>query len=979
MGTNRYCCLFISIPAFFLSLSLAVLSVACGGSPSSTSGSQAKTLTSVSVSPATANISAGSTQQFTATAKYSDGSTADVTSSATWAAATQSVATVTTGGLAKGMAPGSTTVSATVSGMSGSATLKVAAALTSIAVSPSSATIVVGATQQFSATATYSDGSTVNVTSTATWTSATPSVATVSSSGLATGVAGGSSVVTAALGGVTSAGVSLIVLAKTVTSIAVSPPAASTYTTDTEQFTATASYSDGSIAIVTSTATWASATTSVATISSSGLATGVAAGTSAITAALAGVTSPAVTLTVQAKAVTSIAVTPGTASTYTTDTQQFSATATYNDGSTASVTSTASWTSSVAGVATINSSGLATGVTAGTSMVTASLSGITSPPSTLTVQTKALTSITVAPANPNVAEDGTLQFGATGTYNDGSTGNVTSAVTWSVDHITGGNSADGTVTTAGLYTAPSSAGSETVAATSPTNSSITASATVTVANAPQGAVLTYHNDDARDGAYTQEVTLMPSNVNSTTFGKLYAYPVNGQIMGQPLYMPQMSIAGGTYDVVFVATENNYVYAFNADATSSATAQVFWQLPLGAAVLKAPNVYAGIQSTPVIDPSTNTIYLVAEKTGYSNPFFLYALNAATGSNQPGSPVNITATYGGDSLESSCDQRVGLALDPVSNAVYIGFGDCTHGWVVAYDKTTLAQTTAFDDTNGAEGGGLWSSGGAPAIDDTTGDLYLLTGTDAGDQAAINNTNFTQVGYNNSFLRLDATDLSVLDYFSPDNSWTLAENDADLASGGNVIMPASSVYPPETIGGGKDGNIYVVNRSNMGGFNATNDVIQTIKTGSGNSNDTYDNIFDTPVYWNGSLYFHCNDDVLRAYSWSATTGLISTSPTSVGSNVYGMHGATASLSANGTLNGIVWDIDNTAFNGSNPADGQPAVLHAYNATNVAVELYNTTQAANGRDTAGAASKFTVPTIAGGKVFVPTSVELDIYGLLP
>jgi hypothetical protein len=683
-----------------------------------------------------------------------------------------------------------------------------------------------------------------------------------------------------------------------------------------------------------------------------------------------------VALTVQAKTVTSIAVAPATASTYTTDTAQFSATATYNDGSTASATSTATWTTTPSNVATVSSSGLATGVAAGTTTVTAAVGTITGT-ATLSVQTKALTSITVAPTNPNVAEDGTLQFGATGTYNDGSTGNVSSSVTWSVDHVTGGTSSDGTITTGGLYTAPASSGPETISATSPNSSSISASATVTVANAPQGAVLTYHNDDARDGAYTQEVTLMPSNVSSTTFGKLYAYPVNGQIMAQPLYMPQMGIGGGTYDVVFVVTQNNYVYAFNADATSSQTAQTFWQAQLGAPVSKSTNVNAGIQSTPVIDPSTNTIYLVAEKTGYSNPFWLYALNAITGADQPGSPVNISANYNGDSLESSCDQRTGLALDPVTNAIYIGFGDCTHGWLLAYDKTSLAQTAVLDDTNGAEGGGLWSSTGAPAIDDTTGDLYVLSGTDAGDQIAINGS--TQIGYNNSFLRLAATDLSVVDYFSPNNNQLLAENDADLASGGNIIMPASSAYPLETIGGGKDGNIYVVNRSNMGGFNdATNNVIQTVKTGSGNSNDVYDNIFSTPVYWNGSLYFHCNDDVLRAYSWNATTGMLSTVPTSVGSNVYETHGATASLSANGTLNGIIWDIDNTAFSGSNPAGSGPSVLHAYNATNVATELYNSAQAGS-RDTAGAASKFTSPTIAGGKVFVPTTVELDIYGLLP
>ena len=971
MGINRHCCLLFSIPAFFLSLSLVITTAGCGGgSPSSIVPPPAKTLTSVSVSPSSASISAGSTEQFQATAKYSDGSTADVTSSATWAAASQSVATVS-GGLAKGVASGSTSVTATLTGMSGSAMLSVAAiapTVTAIVVTPPNPSISTGSTEQFSATASYSDGSIGIVTSTATWTSATTSVATISSSGLATGVAAGSSVITAAVGAVS--GTTSLTVTPQISSITITPATAGTYVGDTDQFTATATYSNGTTGNVTSTATWTSATTSVATISSSGLATGVAVGTSAITAALGGVTSTVVTLTVQAKTVTSIAVAPPNASTYTTDTEQFSATATYNDGSTASVTSTATWSTTPSTIATISASGLATGVVAGSTTVTAAIGTITGT-AMLTVQTKALTSITVAPTNPNVAESGTLQFGATGTYNDGSTANVTSSVTWLVDHVTGGNSADGTITTAGLYTAPSSSGTETITATSPNSSSITASATVTVANAPQGAVLTYHNDDARDGAYTQEVTLMPSNVNSTTFGKLYAYPVNGQIMGQPLYMPQMSIAGGTSDVVFVATENNYVYAFNADATSSATAQIFWQLPLGAPVSKSTNVNAGVQSTPVIDPSTNTIYLVAEKTGYSNPFWLYALNAATGVNQPGSPVNITATYNGDSLESSCDQRVGLALDPVSNAVYIGFGDCTHGWVLAYDKTTLAQIAVLDDTNGGSGGGLWSSGGAPAIDDTTGNLYLLTGVDENDPVTI--------GYNDSFLALDPTNLSILTYFTPDNNSILSGNDADLAAGGNILVPSSSLGDV-TLGGGKDGNIYVVNRDDMGGYSTTtNNVIQTLKTGSGNSNDTYDNIFSTPVFWNNLLYFHCNDDVLRSFSWNPANTSAPLAPAGVGSNVYEEHGATASLSANGTLNGIVWDIDNTAFSNSNPADGGPAVLHAYNATNVAVELYNTTQAASGRDTAGAASKFTAPTVAGGKVFVPTSVELDIYGLLP
>ena len=297
------------------------------------------------------------------------------------------------------------------------------------------------------------------------------------------------------------------------------------------------------------------------------------------------------------------------------------------------------------------------------------------------------------------------------------------------------------------------------------------------------------------------------------------------------------------------------------------------------------------------------------------------------------------------------------------------------MLAYDKTTLAQTAIFNDTPDGDGGGLWASGGAPAIDDTTGDLYLMSGVDElspgmGDPV----TN----GYNDSFLRLDPTNLSVLDYFTPDDNFTLAANDVDLGAGSNILVPNnSSSTPHETIGGGKDGNIFVVNRDKMGGYNPppvdTNNVIQTVQTGT----QEYNNIFSTPVYWNGSIYYHCNQDVLRAFSWNASTGLLSTSATSKVTPVYGKHGATASLSSNGAANGIVWDIDNSAYVDTGTGSG-PSILHAYDATNVATELYNSSQAGS-RDTAGAALKFTVPTIAGGRVFVPTSTELDVYGLLP
>ena len=205
----------------------------------------------------------------------------------------------------------------------------------------------------------------------------------------------------------------------------------------------------------------------------------------------------------------------------------------------------------------------------------------------------------------------------------------------------------------------------------------------------------------------------------------------------------------------------------------------------------------------------------------------------------------------------------------------------------------------------------------------------------------------------------------------------NDADLGSGGNILLPGSSTYPNETLGGGKDGMLYVVNRDKMGGFNdGVNNVLQTLQTGT----RQYNNIFSTPAYWNGSVYYHSNGDVIRAYSWTAGAEAgqqLSTQATSIGTTTYWLHGATPSLSANGNLNGIIWDIDNSLYNSTDPTASGPLVLHAYDATNVATELYNSSQAGT-RDTAGLALKFTSPTVANGRVYVPAANELDIFGLL-
>ena len=647
-------------------------------------------------------------------------------------------------------------------------------------------------------------------------------------------------------------------------------------------------------------------------------------------------------------------------------------------------------------VGTITSAGLYTAPSqAGPHTVTATSVADSSLSANASVTVAIVATLAVSPTTAAINPSATEQFTAS------IQGVTTTAVTWSVDTLVGGNASVGTITPTGLYTAPSTIGLRTIEAISSADSSLTAFASITVINYSQASVLTYHNDDARDGAYTEEVTLTPSNVNSATFGKLLAYPVDGQIYAQPLYMYKLNIAGATHDVVFVETQNNSVYAFDADATA-ASPTTFWQRNFGTPVNAndsggpAPNV--GILSTPVIDAGTNTMYLVVENPGSNGPAFsLHALNVTTGQDQANSPAAITATYPGTGADSSggtltlagsggCYQRMGLALNPVSNAIYMAFGSCDHGWVLAYDKTKLTQTVAFNDTPDGEGGGLWAGGGAPAIDDTTGDLYLMSGVDEIKPGANSNDPGTgdpvNTGYNDSFMRLDPNSLNLLDYFTPADNYYLAEWDVDLGSGADILVPSPSNVPM-TIGGGKDGNVFVVNRSNMGGYNpngtggpgGSNSVIQTVQV----CNDGFNNIFSTPVYWNGAIYYHCNDNVIQAFSWNANsaTAPLSTSPIASGNVTYTKyHGATPSLSSNGATNGIIWDIDNSNYETTGTGT-QPCVLHAYDATNLN-ELYNSSQAANGRDTAGYALKFTVPTIANGRVFVPTSNELDIYGPL-
>jgi hypothetical protein len=479
-------------------------------------------------------------------------------------------------------------------------------------------------------------------------------------------------------------------------------------------------------------------------------------------------------------------------------------------------------------------------------------------------------------------------------------------------------------------------------------------------------VLTYHNDVSRTGANLNETTLTPTNVNVTQFGKKFSFAVDGQIYAQPLYMPGLTINGVLRNVVFVATEGDTVYAFDADGQNTAP---LWTRHVGTPWSDpnevegvAPQI--GITSTPVIDPTTNTIYVVST-TNESGARIsrLHALDVITGAEKFGGPVKVNATVSGTgsdsvsgkiSLENNCYQRSGLVL--ANGFVYVAYGRCKHGWIMAYNKGNLTQASVFNSTPDGAGGAFWNSGGAPAVD-SAGAIYTISAVDFGDPDS---------GFNDSFLKLSPL-LSVQDYFRPANESVLRANDADLGSGAVMLLPDNtSAHPHEMIGGGKDGRIFVVDRDNLGQFGTTDHVVQVVQTG----NTQFDNFFDTPAFWNGKIYYHSGRDVLEAFSW--TNGLLSTAPiASANTAVFTGHGATPSISANGTADGIVWEIED-----SNAESGGPAILHAYDANNIGTEIYNSTMNPT-RDGAGPAVKFSLPTVANGRVYVGTGNQLDVYGL--
>ncbi len=500
-------------------------------------------------------------------------------------------------------------------------------------------------------------------------------------------------------------------------------------------------------------------------------------------------------------------------------------------------------------------------------------------------------------------------------------------------------------------------------------------------------VLTYHNDTARTGQNLNETTLTPANVNSSQFGKLFQLSVDGKVDAQPLYASSVAIPGqGTPNVLYVATENDSVYAFNANNGAQ-----LWQVSLiGPGETTSDNhgctqitPEIGITSTPVIDRTSGpngAIYVVSMTKDSSSAYHqrLHALDMTTGAELFGGPTEVQASYPGKGANSNGTnvifdpgqyaERAGLLL--LNHVIYTAWtSHCDFtpytGWIIAYNESTLSQVNVLNLTPNGSEGSIWMSGGGLAAD-SNGNIYPLMANGTFD-TTLNSSGFPSQGdYGNAMVKISTANggLAVADYFTM--SATVAESNADedLGSGGALLLPdmtdANGVTHQLAVGAGKDQTLYLADRNNMGKFNSTSDNIYQELPGS-----LPGGIWGNPAYFNGWLYYGPVGSNLMAFQFS--NALLQTSPVSSTATTFAYPGATPSISANGASNGIVWATENTT----------PAILHAYAANNLSNELYNSNQAGT-RDQFGAGNKFITPTIANGQVFVGTTTGVGVFGLL-
>ncbi len=626
---------------------------------------------------------------------------------------------------------------------------------------------------------------------------------------------------------------------------------------------------------------------------------------------------------------------------------------------------------------------------------------------TLTINAGTI-SVSVSPTNAALTLTQTLSV--TATTND------SAGVRWTVSPAGGSfspaTSASGVKVT---FTAAATAGVYTLTATSVSDA--TAIATINVGVTGLTGVYTYHNDVARDGANTQEYGLNLTNVNTTSFGKLFSCTVDGAVYAQPLWMANLTVGGARHNVVFVATEHDSLFAFDADTAPCVT---LWQANLintahggnAAGETSVPAGYsgylvgfglgnlapeAGVTGTPVIDPASGTLYVVTKSVVAGTTTIyqrLHAIDITTGNEKTGSPVTISGSVtgtgsGGTSVAFSPqqeNQRAGLAL--VNGTVYIAWGSHEdappwYGWVATYtySGTGFVQNALLNVTPNVTEGGIWMSGGAPAADGS-GHVYLITGNggfDANSATAPNND------YGDTFMQLSGSGLKVQSWFTPSDQATDDANDEDFGSGGAalVLNLSSGTLQHLIVGGGKDSTLYLLNGDKMGGFGDGN-AYQHFSAGSG--------LFCSPAFWDNTLFVAPIAGALSAYTFDPTSNMFNPTLSARTSTTFGYPGGTASISAQGASNnGIAWILDNSRFCVGSTATCGAAVLHAYKAGNLYSELWNSSMVSS--DAAGHAVKFAVPTVANGKVYVGTrgnntggaygstsvSGELDVYGFKP
>lgn len=499
-------------------------------------------------------------------------------------------------------------------------------------------------------------------------------------------------------------------------------------------------------------------------------------------------------------------------------------------------------------------------------------------------------------------------------------------------------------------------------------------------------ITTYHVNVARTGLNPNETTLTTSNVTSAQFGLIRTLAVDGHVDAQPLYLSGLTIAGQSHNVVYVATEHDSVYAFDAD-----TGTQLWKTSvLGSGETTSddhgcgqitPEI--GITSTPVIDRkagANGTIFVVGMTEDSSGHYHqrLHALDVTTGAELSGSPTEITATYPGTGANSSSGnvvfdpgqyaERAGLLL--LNGAIYMGWtshcdGGAYTGWLMGYSESTLAQTSVLNLTPNGSEGSIWMAGAGLAADSSS-NIYFLDANGTFD-TTLNASGFPNKNdFGNGFIKVSTTgtSLSVADYFETSKTVSESSGDEDLGSGGALVLPdlqdSAGTVHHLAVGAGKDSNIYVVNRDSMGKFNAQNDsaIYQEISGAIGG-------VYSMPAYFNNTVYYGAVNDNLKAFP--ITNAKLATTASAQSNNSFQYPGTTPAISANGTSNGIVWAVENSS----------PAVLHAYDATSLS-ELYNSNQAANSRDHFGSGNKFITPMIVNGKVFVGTPNSVAEFGLL-